>query len=577
MKYQKYISIFLLLLFIGFSTTLIKNTAVYPYGDGVEYILQSESFYNHLSPDLRSADIENYIKFNKNYKTEFYKEYVYLSIKKQLFTNEVHFLDTKNGYYIAKNGKTYCYHFWLYSLVNLPVRTILGVLNLDITYTFIITNYILLLFCLIIIFQSINLSYVNKIWTSLFLIFSPILWYLHWPHPEVFSSILVFSSLILFFDKKFYWALLLMSMSSTHFPPLFIPTLIMLIFTLKEKKITVKSLFLSFITCLFVIIPSIFYLYNYHIPNLIIEAGFIDTKYITLNRLQSFFFDVNQGMILGFPIILLFAFFLFLNNIIKQKIGSLETLFLSIFLMSYFYLQMGNWNHEMSVVNRYVVWNSMLVLFYFLFYFFEKKFKFKTLFLFSFLSIQILTCYYFINIKTVNWDSTRHNKIATWLLDNHPNWYNPDPNIFKSRTNRGSLSYTDSVIVYNRPDSTITKLMIYKGAAIKQLLARGITKEKLDAFITQHNYYQDWIYINKNNLDEMGYIQQNDTLINYIEQHSKILRRDGVKSVILNDPSYVKLLEKKAKDWNMNFEEVLEMDVTYLVEEEEKKIYTNKE
>lgn len=571
-KHKKYITVTIFLIFLGFATILIKNTAIYPYGDGVDYILQTESFYNHFTPDLKLEDIKKYQAFNKKYKSEFYKEEVYSSIQ-DLFNSDVKFFDERNGFYKAKNGKIYSYHFWLYSLANLPVRTVLGLLHLDITYTFIITNYLILLLGIIIIFCSINLSYINKIWTSLFLVFSPVLWYMHWSHPEVFSSVLVFSSLILFFDKRFYIAMFLMSMASTHFPPLFIPVAIMLIYTLKEEKITLKSLVLSFLSCLFVILPTIFYYYNYSIPNLIIEAGFISTKYITLNRLHSFFLDVNQGMILGLPLILIFSTILFTIRVIKRKIKGNELLFFSVFLMSYFYLQMGNWNHGMSVVNRYVVWNAMFILYYFLMIFIEKKWKLNQLFFTLILISQIIVVVYFINIKEINWQSTQHNKIATWVLDKYPNWYNPDPHIFQVRTNKGSLSYTDSVITYNRPDSTITKMMIYKGNHIYQLLDRGISKEKIEEFLNTKNYYLDWIYINKKDLDKMGYIQSKDTLINYIENSTSLKRRMELREFILNNTPYVELIKNKAKDWNMSFNETLELDIDYILSEEKNRIY----
>lgn len=572
LKYQKYITITIFLIFLGSATFIIKNTAIYPYGDGVDYIIQTESFYNHLSPDLKIEDIENYQLFNKKYKAEFYKEEAYENLK-GLFVPNVKFFDQRYGHFVAKNGEIYCYHFWLYSLVNLPMRALLGVLNLDITYTFIITNYLLLFFGLIVIFTSKNLVYTNKIWTSLFLLFSPIAWYLHWPHPEVFASVLVFSSLILFFDKKPYWAMFLLSLASAHFPPLFIPVTIMLIYTLKEEKINIRSLSLSFFSCFFVILPTIFYYYHYSIPNLIIEAGYISTKYITLNRLHSFFFDLNQGMILALPIVLIFAFYFFIRRVINRKIQVLDFLFFSVFFMSYFYLQMGNWNHGMSVVNRYVIWNAMFILFYFMKLSFEYTSRIKGSILFILLSSQILTVIYFINIKSINWESEQHNKITAWILDNYPEWYNPEPHIFQVRTSKGNLSYTDSVITYNTPDSTITKMMIYKGNHIQQLISRGITQHNIDRFLSNNEYYLDWIYVNKSDLDEMGYIQENDTLINYIEQSSSLIRRKELIEHILSNTPYVKLIEEKAKQWNVSFDEALELDINYVLNEEKNKIY----
>jgi len=61
------------------------------------------SFFDHLTPDLREEDIElreriankNGINFDKNF--------------------------TYSGYFKSLGGAYYSYHFWIYSLFNLPV------------------------------------------------------------------------------------------------------------------------------------------------------------------------------------------------------------------------------------------------------------------------------------------------------------------------------------------------------------------------------------------------------------------------------------------------------------------------
>lgn len=571
---KTYLTVLLLVFFIVAAIYSIKETAIYTYGDGVEYVLMTESFNNHLTPELRERDIQKYIDFNNKYKQVFVNEAVYLEIQ-QLFTNNKKFLDNRCGFYVSKSESIYSYHFWLYSLINLPIRWILGVLHLDITYTFIITNYLLLLFGIFIVFNSKSINYFDKIWVSLFLICSPIFWYLGWPHPEVFSSVLVFSSLVLFFDKKYYWAMLLISMAASHFPPLFIPTAFMLIYTLFQNGISIKHLVLGGASSVFVIVPSLFYWYHFSIPNLIIHAGFISTEYITLNRLHSFFFDINQGMIVAIPLVLLLCITLFIYRIVKLRFSILDLLLLSVILMSYFYLQMGNWNHGMSVVNRYVAWNAMFVLFYFIWFTLELKTIVKTVILSLALLFQLSTIYYFSNNKVIAWDSEKHNAIALWVLNNYPDFYNPDPNIFHVRTNKLCLSSTDTVLVYSRPDSTIMKLMVFENGAVNQLITRGINEEKLASFLQNKSYYQGWLYINKKDLDNLGYKQQQDTLIPLIEKNNTIVLRGKIKAHILGSEPYKELIQKKAIEQSVSFEKALENDVNYLIYVERERLYIN--
>ena len=575
-NYKLYLNGLFLIVFLVCSVKLIKKTAVYPYGDGIEYILMTESFRNHFTPELKQSDIDKYIQYLEKRQVEIYKKDVLSSIK-DLYIKDIKLLDDRHGFFVDKNQKVYSYHFWVYSLVNTPVRIVLEWFRLNITYTFVISNYIFLLLTIILIFTRKTIEYFNKIIISLFIIISPIFWYLGWPHPEAFAGLMVFSSLILFYDEKRYLAIFLMAVTSMHFPPLFIPVLIMLIYVLKLNGLTLKNLIYSGISSCWVVVPSLFYLYHYSIPNLIISKNFISSDYVTLNRLHSFLFDWNQGMILGLPLILFVSFILFISRVIKRKFDIIDMTFISVFLMGYFYLQMGNWSHGMSVVNRYVVWNSVIILFYVIFLSIKiQNLKLKYGLLSVLLITQTISIYYFSDIKKIHWKSSEHNQIALWFFNNYPHLYNPDPHIFQVRTSKANLSYTDSVIVYNKPDSTITKMMVYKGNSIYQLEYRGVKKEKINAFLKNKKYYNDWIYLNKEELDDLGYNQANDTLINYIENSNNQIIREKIKNHILSSPSYIELIEKKAKEWNKPFEEVLEMDVDYLIKVEREKIFLNK-
>ena len=44
----------------------------------------------------------------------------------------------------------------------------------------------------------------------------------------------------------------------------------------------------------------------------------------------------------------------------------------------------------------------------------------------------------------------------------------------------------------------------------------------------------------------------------------------------MSSPSYIELIEQKANDWNLPFDEVLEMDIKYLIKVEKEKIFLNK-
>lgn len=67
------------------------------YGDGREYMLMTESFQNHFSPQLLKDDI---VKATEDYKFEF-----------ELNRDDGEY---PFGFFTSNTDKTYSYHFWLY-------------------------------------------------------------------------------------------------------------------------------------------------------------------------------------------------------------------------------------------------------------------------------------------------------------------------------------------------------------------------------------------------------------------------------------------------------------------------------
>jgi len=99
-------------------------------GDGHEYLGMTISFFNHLSPELQEKDIilRNYVE----------------NINGIYFNTKLDY----SGYYESLNGAYYSWHFWLYSLLNLPAFSLLHSLGMNELRCFQITNSILLLISL---------------------------------------------------------------------------------------------------------------------------------------------------------------------------------------------------------------------------------------------------------------------------------------------------------------------------------------------------------------------------------------------------------------------------------------------
>lgn len=94
-------------------------------GDGHEYALMLESLRNHGTPDLQPGDVVSanlvYGGTDTSYSHPFFERLKDFNSVKQSHMAE------GAGYFGAYNGKVYCYHFWSYSLMALPVKMVIEV------------------------------------------------------------------------------------------------------------------------------------------------------------------------------------------------------------------------------------------------------------------------------------------------------------------------------------------------------------------------------------------------------------------------------------------------------------------
>jgi hypothetical protein len=157
--------------------------------------------------------------------------------------------------------------------------------------------------------------------------------------------------------------------SAIFFIPLTILTWMLIKYGFSIKRHLNKSFLFSAIQFIVIgsiaIIPYGFYYYCYGVYNLIASHGFIDYSLIDFDRFLSAIFDLNQGMIIGFPGILISIIALviwrFICAFISKDFAFFEykdILLLATLVMLMPTLAQNNWNAGQSVFNRYVFWDS---------------------------------------------------------------------------------------------------------------------------------------------------------------------------------------------------------------------------
>lgn len=542
-------------------------------GDGHEYILMTEAFRNHGTPDIRFNDLvkfkqrfSKYHKWEDLYGAESYDRFIdFFKTTKSTYQENSHF-----GFFCNKDQKWHCQHFFFYSLVNLPAYVLAK--NYGPLRTFYITNAILVVITCIVLLFFTPFSLFNQILAALCFCFSSCYWYLGWQHTEIYTSCLVACSLVALFRNKNNLAIVLLALACLQNQPLTLLLGLYCLIKLHRTGFNIKNILKTGALAAIALLPPLFYYYNFETTNLIKDAGFLDTKYITFNRVSGFYTDINQGMILTIPLVLMLyipLLFIEARKMFKKQIPFDFSILipLAIVVISATVATMGNWNHGMAIINRYATWLSIAIMIH-SFYLAHKLQVTVSLVLFNYFFVtQLFTTLYHQQFNEYDWSSAHHTPLAKWCLRTHQAWYNPDPVIFAGRNQPSvPLEKENSPIIYFH-HKLVKKILVHK-EMIDSLVNFGVSAETIGKIKENIKYNYDWGYI------PMKYFKssQSGEQIYYTLRKKKV---DEVYRKIFTSTTWMDQVREKAKIWGKTFEEACMIDAEYIVSMEEQKENTD--
>jgi hypothetical protein len=532
-------------------------------GDGLEYILMSESFNNHFTPDLTLQDLLDFKKkYHKYYGWDNPFAPKVLDIQIEYFKNPKNiYKETNNmGYYFNRNKKWHCQHFFFYSLVNLPAYALCkksGPLR-----SFYITNaFLVILTCFALLFFT-PFSLGKQILAALCFCFSAAYWYLGWQHTEILTMSLVALSLIALFNKRNYLAIFLVSLAALQNQPLVLLLGLFILITLKERGFNKKNILRTGLPAIIALIPPIYYYINFETTNLIKDAGFLDTKYITFNRVSGFYTDISQGMILTIPLILLIylpLLFMQVRRMFRKEITFDLKVFIPLVVLaiSMSVATMGNWNHGMAIINRYACWLSVVIMIH-VFYLANELNELRSTVLFNYFFVtQCLTTLYHQQFNKFDWSSGSFPPVAKWVLRNHPAAYNPDPMIFAGRVPPGNLLLPESSPIIYFHHKLVKKIMVHR-EKVDDLENFGFSSEDVNRMKEELNFTVDWAYINDG---DYRISLKGEELFQKLRER----KIETMAKKIQASHSWMEQIIQKAKSWNLPVEEVVRKDAEYCV------------
>lgn len=400
-----------------------------PDGDFEEYAAMTAALAAHATPAIRAADLQTAAALAPAVSAP----YAILAegMRKGL---EI----PRYGFNRGRNGGYFAIHFFAYpALAALPFR-LLQAGGMDPLRCFQLVNlgFVWLLgLCLFRLFGS---SAKASAGVVLFMLCGGAL-YWNWSSPECMSAAALLSGLILFSTGAPLAGGLLAGLAAMQNPPVglffgFAPLLQLALHydpqqgwrAAVRNALRLPNLLGMLAVLALALVPIAFSLWQFGVPSLIAKYS-TDRELIGAHRLVSFFFDLNQGMLIGVPALLAALLFWGWR---RQPVRNLIVLGLSCVFVAALAvpaLSAQNWNSGASGMMRYAFWGAMPLLFAFLLRLRDHA-RWPQV-LVAAVALGQLMC----TVTAQQYGYLELSPLARVVLAHAPGLYNPDPEIFNER------------------------------------------------------------------------------------------------------------------------------------------------
>jgi hypothetical protein len=463
-------------------------TRPFPYGDGPEYLLMAESFVNHRSFDLRAEDER--------------------SLAERYWRDDLGALPriADLGYVAAPDGARYCYHFWAYSFSFLPVKLALRAVGGDELKAPQIWNALLMVLLFVRVFLHAPLDETRKLLLSGLLFFSPALWFVLWPHPEVLSF--TFAAMALLDSQRGRHAL---AVGEAAVAALQNPQLMLLAGVLWARgalrarvaasaegavvrvRTRWRDAAAAALPALLFLPHPLFFLWTFGRASVVAE----ELAPVSLSRAWGLVVDLNVGLLPYVPLAVVLFLFVTARAAWERRgiTPSLPLAFAFALVLLANTLQ-TNYNHGSSGPSRYVVWLAPVV---FLVPLLESRTRAERRALAAAVAVQAAIVVSRGGMIP-RYDYLQHSPAAVFVLDRWPALYNPDYQVFIKRTLHEEGRPTHGPYVYRASNGECRKVLAHDahGEAIRE--ACGRVPERYRTFfetgLRSADARRTWTYVN---------------------------------------------------------------------------------
>lgn len=325
------------------------------HGDGREYILQTQSIVFDRTLAIDAEARRDYWNATNPYGVTLRGVRLPASTLSEASQAGGGF----GGLYPDRFGNYRYYHYWLYSAVIAPVYSLFRFMDPsgDLEYfAFRFVNVCLLLAFFILAYRQ--RPHGPTLAVLVLLLFSPLIPYADWQHPELFCLVLVFASFCMATRPKTVWASpFLLGLAASMNPPilLFFPCHLMVALRSRvwrqAKDCCVWAAWYA-LAGLLALSSAFYFLYYFDTPSLISSIGLASLQHASISRAVDIFFNPFVGALYFFPMLLLL-----LPTCVSRKNA---VLFLAVaastFLAAWLATSTSNLNAGQVGTVRYAVW-----------------------------------------------------------------------------------------------------------------------------------------------------------------------------------------------------------------------------
>lgn len=447
--------------FIG---SVVYLTTITPsvLGDGHEYIMQTVAFQNHFSFGISPEDFEET-------KSQFYRDQeglydTYMNPKCVTFD---------------ERGWAYSNHFGAYSAMVMVIKLILLKLDIYPLWAFSITNLILWMAAVLVVFFFLKVDDKRKFCILILLMLNPAFYYLDWTHTEIYIFAFEVIGLVFLYNKQYVFSILAFSISAMQnvgMVPIAAVAGISYILDCYDRYVRENQdrNAIKFITAYwkkilpygFLYLPAfcpiILSYYRFGTFSRVADIA-MENKYL-LHKAAGYLFDPNLGIFPYEPLILIAFIVLMLLGFKKYPRDALLSL-LGIIGILFIITRQKQINSGMQGIMRYCVWIIPIMIFFVVIHWQSTNGRRYGLLIAAvaeslFTATLVSYCVWFGGA----YNGLRFSDWTEVLIDVAPQIYNPTHSIFYSRTTGIELYDSPVPVVYENGQGYVRKILLSKTA-----------------------------------------------------------------------------------------------------------------